>query len=147
MKNHSNIGFLSLATLCGALTGCVDYVDRPNQTTPYGSNRPGYAGNTNYYQDEYVYYPDHEVYYNRNRGQYVYQDNGVWLTRTSPRRVSASVLQSSPSVRLDFHDSPQAHHATVAKQYPKRSKAYDRAQNNAQENRGRPGDSDRQDRR
>jgi hypothetical protein len=29
------------------------------------------------------------------------------------------VLFASPSVRLDYRDSPERHHAKVAKQYPK----------------------------
>jgi hypothetical protein len=29
------------------------------------------------------------------------------------------VLFASPSVRLDFHDAPSFHHATVVQQYPK----------------------------
>jgi hypothetical protein len=29
------------------------------------------------------------------------------------------MLLASPSVRMDFHDSPAQHHATVVKQYPK----------------------------
>jgi hypothetical protein len=31
-----------------------------------------------------------------------------------------NVLLASPSVRMDFHDSPAQHHATVVKQYPKK---------------------------
>jgi hypothetical protein len=29
------------------------------------------------------------------------------------------VLLASPSVKMDFHDSPAQHHAAVVKQYPK----------------------------
>jgi hypothetical protein len=37
--------------------------------------------------------------------------------------VSADVLLASPSVRMDFHDSPANHHADMAKKYPKNYKA------------------------
>ena len=33
--------------------------------------------------------------------------------------VTVNVLRASPSVKMDFHDSPANHHAAVAKQYPK----------------------------
>jgi len=70
-------------------------------------------------QDNYVYYPSYQVYYSSNRRQYVYMEGSSWVTRPAPRGVSVDVLLSSPSVRLDFHDSPAQHHATVVRQYPK----------------------------
>jgi len=70
-------------------------------------------------QDDYVYYPGYQVYYSSNRRQYVYQEGRSWVTRPAPRGVSVNLLLSSPSVRLDFHDSPAQHHATIARQYPK----------------------------
>ena len=70
-------------------------------------------------QDDYVYYPAYQVYYSSNRHQYVYQDGRSWVSRPAPPRVRVNVLLASPSVRLDFHDSPSVHHATVARQYPK----------------------------
>jgi hypothetical protein len=70
-------------------------------------------------QDDYVYYPGYEVYYSSNRRQYIYQDGRSWVTGPAPPRVSDDVLFASPSVRLDFHDSPAVHHAKVVQQYPK----------------------------
>jgi hypothetical protein len=70
-------------------------------------------------QDDYVYYPGYQVYYSSNRRQYIYQDGRSWVTRPAPPRVSVDVLFASPSVRLDFHDSPAVHHAKVVQQYPK----------------------------
>jgi hypothetical protein len=72
-------------------------------------------------QDNYVYYPDYQVYYSGYTRQYVYLDGGAWVTRPSPPRVSAGVLFASPSVRLEFHDSPANHHAAVLRQYPRHS--------------------------
>lgn len=119
MKKHTNIGFLSLAALCAALTGCVGYVDGPRQDGYYAQPRAGYMSGGVVMQDDYVYYPSQQVYYSSNRRQYTYQDGSSWVTRSSPPRVSANVLLASPSVNLDFHDSPQTHHASVVQQYPR----------------------------
>lgn len=114
MKQHSQIGLVSIAALAAALTGCVGYVDGPG----YGEQRTtGHRGGV--VRDDYLYYPGQQVYYSSNRRQYIYQDGGAWVTRSSPPRVSAGVLLASPSVRLDFHDSPQSHHSSVVRQYPR----------------------------
>ena len=70
--------------------------------------------------DDYVYYPAYQVYYSSNRRHYIYRDGHSWVTRPVPPHVSVGVLSASPSVRLDFHDHPSIHHATVVRQYPKR---------------------------
>jgi hypothetical protein len=70
-------------------------------------------------QDDYVYYPGYQVYYSGSRRQYTYLEGRSWVSRPAPPRVSADVLIDSPSVRLDFHDAPASHHATVVQTYPK----------------------------
>jgi len=70
-------------------------------------------------QDDYVYYPSYGVYYSQSRGQYAYQENGAWVNTSAPRGVSVDVLLASPSVKMNFHDSPANHHAAVVRQYPK----------------------------
>jgi len=113
------IGFLFGATLLGALTGCVSYADRPHHARVYEQPQPVYEQTTLFVQADYVYYPSYQVYYSGNTRQYVYQDGRSWVSRPAPPRVSADVLLASPSVRVDFHDAPAAHHATVVKAYPK----------------------------
>lgn len=137
MRKHTNIGFLSLAVLCAALTGCVGYGDGPRHAGAYAQPRGGYI------QDDYVYYPSQQVYYSSNRQQYTYQDGSSWVTRSSPPRVSANVLRSSPSVNLDFHDSPQAHHASVVSQYPRQWSPNGKNSKNTQKNRGNHATNDR----
>lgn len=68
---------------------------------------------------DYVYYPGYQVYYRSNTRQYLYMDGRSWVSRPAPSRVSVEELFASPSVRLDFHDSPSIHHATVVRLYPK----------------------------
>ena len=48
----------------------------------------------------------------------------AWVTRDPSRRsvISADVLLASPSVKMDFHDSPDHHHADVVRKYPKNYK-------------------------
>jgi hypothetical protein len=70
-------------------------------------------------QDNYVYYPSYGTYYNSSQKQYAYMNNGAWVTTPMPFGVTADVLQASPSVRMDWHDSPEKHHAEMQKQYPK----------------------------
>jgi hypothetical protein len=104
-------GFVLGAVLLVTLTGCVGYVDGPRAGV--------YVAPVVVMQDDYVYYPNYEVYYSSSRHQYAYLEGGAWVTRPAPRGVSVNVLLASPSVRMDFHDSPAQHHATVVKQYPK----------------------------
>jgi hypothetical protein len=70
-------------------------------------------------QDDYVYYPSYGIYYSGSRHQYASLEGGAWISEPAPRGVSVDVLLASPSVRMDFHDSPANHHAAVARQYPK----------------------------
>ena len=108
----NKVGLVLCAALLGALTGCVGYVDGP---------RAGYYAEPSVVvvQDDYVYYPNYECYYSVSRHQYAYREGNAWVSRPAPRGVSISRLQASPSVRMDFHDSPAQHHEAVARQYPK----------------------------
>ena len=76
-------------------------------------------------QDNYVYYPNYGVYYNSSRHQYAYLEGGAWVSAPAPRGVSADVLLASPSVNMDFHDSPEKHHAEMVHKYPKNWKSSD----------------------
>jgi hypothetical protein len=102
------------AMLLAALTGCVGYVDGPRADV-YVAPPAVEVG----VQDNYVYYPGYDVYYNSHLQLYAYMDGGVWVSRPEPRGVSINVLLASPSVRMDFHDSPANHHAEVAQRYPR----------------------------
>jgi hypothetical protein len=108
----NKVGLVLCAALLGTLTGCVGYVDGP---------RAGYYAEPSVVvvQDDYVYYPNYECYYSVSRHQYAYREGNAWVSRPAPRGVSVNMLQASPSVRMDFHDSPAQHHAAVVKQYPK----------------------------
>ena len=107
------VGLVLCGVLLGTLTGCVAYVDRPPQGSVY------VAPPVVVVEDDYIYYPDYEVYYSSSRHQYAYREGRAWVSRPAPRGVSVQVLFASPSVRMDFHDSPANHHAAVVKQYPK----------------------------
>lgn len=104
---------LALATaFLMTLTGCVGYVDGPRAQVyadPYA-----FAD-----QDDYVYYPNYECYYSISRHQYAYREGDRWVARSAPGRVTVDVLQASPAVRMNFHDSPAQHHEAVVRQYPK----------------------------
>ena len=104
------------AALLTALTGCVGYVDGPRAGVYVA---PPVVETGVVVEDDYVYYPNYEVYYSGSRHQYFYQDGGAWVSRPAPRGVSVNVLLASPSVRMNFHDSPANHHAEIARQYPK----------------------------
>jgi hypothetical protein len=100
------------AVLLTTLTGCIGYVDAPRAEIDAGP--PVFVA-----QDDYVYYPNYGVYYSSSRRQYAYLEGSAWVARPAPRGVSVNVLLASPSVRMDFHDSPANHHAATVQQYPK----------------------------
>ena len=142
----SKIGFVFGAALLGALTGCVGHVDGPRHGAVYVQPPPVQVAAGVVVQDDYVYYPGYQVYYNSYRRQYVYQDGRSWVSRSAPPRVSADVLFASPSVRLDFHDSPSIHHATVVRQYPKNWRPQGSNSNRGTGNRDNGNGNDRGDR-
>ncbi len=107
-----NAGLAFGAAAIMSLTGCVAYVDEPRGEIDAGP--PVFVE-----QDDYVYYPSYGVYYSNSRHEYAYQERGAWVSRPEPRGVSVDVLLASPSVRMDFHDSPANHHAAIARQYPR----------------------------
>ncbi len=103
-------GLMAGLTFLAVLTGCM--VDRAG----------GYRGHTQVtatFEDDYDYYPGYETYYSRNRREFVYLEGRTWVRRPSPRGVSVNVFLAAPSVRLDFRDAPEQHHATVIRTYPK----------------------------
>mgnify|MGYP001612818802 CR=1 FL=1 len=118
-KRFSPIGFVLSAALLATLTGCVTHVHGPPQARVYAQPPPVHVESVVVVQDDYVYYPGYQVYYSSNRRQYIYREGRSWVSRPAPPRVSVEVLFASPSVRLDFHDPPAIHHATVVRQYPK----------------------------
>jgi hypothetical protein len=67
----------------------------------------------------YDYYPNYEMYYHPARREYVYYDGRTWVRQSTPRGVAPNVLLSSPSVRLEFQDPPERHHATIVRTYPR----------------------------
>jgi hypothetical protein len=116
---RSKIASVFGAVLLGALTGCIGYVDGPRYGRVYAQPPSVQVQAGSVVQDEYVYYPGYEVYYSGHTRQYVYLDGNAWVSRPAPPRVSVDVLFASPSVRLDFHDAPSTHHATVVQTYPR----------------------------
>ncbi len=117
--NTGQAGFLLGAVLLVTLTGCVGYVDGPRAGVYVAPPVVEVGGPVFVAQDDYVYYPGYDVYYSSYRHQYAYMDGGVWVSRPQPMGVSVNVLLASPSVRMDFHDSPANHHAAIARQYPR----------------------------
>ena len=109
-------GMVLGASLLLTLTGCVGYVQGPRAGVDVA---PAPVEVTFAAQDDYVYYPSYGVYYSSNLHQYAYLEGGAWVARPQPRGVSVNVLLASPSVRMDFHDSPANHHTAMVRQYPR----------------------------
>jgi hypothetical protein len=108
------VGFVLCAGLLVSLNGCIGYVDRPPQGSVYVEPNAIFA-----VQDDYIYYPNYQVYYSNSRHQYAYPEGGRWVSQPAPRGVSVNMLQASPAVKMNFHDSPANHHAAMVQQYPK----------------------------
>ena len=108
---------LSGAVLLAGLTGCVG--DMPHRgawsAAPEAKRVPTSATS----QDEYLYFPSYAIYYNSTQHRYVCLESDGWATRIAPRDVTVESLLSSPSVLMDFHDSPVQHHDSVVRRYPK----------------------------
>jgi len=116
---HSRIGLAFGTLLLGVLTGCIGYVDGPPHARVHAQPQPVYVETGVVVHDDYVYYPGYQVYYSGNTQRYVYLEGRSWVSRPAPPRVSVNVLFASPSVRLDFHDAPEVHHARIVQTYPK----------------------------
>jgi hypothetical protein len=69
--------------------------------------------------DDYVYYPKYGAYYSPSHHRYYYQDHGSWSWHDRPVGVAPDVFLKAPSVKMNFHDAPDRHHADIARQYPK----------------------------
>jgi len=114
-------GLVSGIALLATLTGCVGYVQGP------GPRAEVYAAPSVVVepaaivvvQDDYIYYPAYEVYYSSSRHECLYVEGGAWISRPSPPNISINVLFASPSIRVNFHDSPAHHHAAIVQQYPR----------------------------
>ena len=69
--------------------------------------------------DDYVYYPNYGVYYNPHQHLYHYLKGDAWVTGPAPEGISEKAFQTSPWVKMDFHDAPARHHAAILKKYPR----------------------------
>jgi hypothetical protein len=112
-SNRGKGSFVLGTALVLALGGCVGYAGRSGRGNVYAS------GGVQIEQEDYVYYPGYQMYYGSRTHQYYYQEGTSWVARSSPRGISANVLLAAPSVAMDFHDRPAAHHAQVVQAYPK----------------------------
>lgn len=110
-------GLVAGLALSSVLAGCTASVS--GQAGGHRGHRTGPTQAVVVFQDDYDYYPGYEVYYSRSRREYVYLDGNVWVRRPEPRGITLSVLLAAPSVRVDFRDSPEHHHAMVLQNYPK----------------------------
>jgi hypothetical protein len=118
-------GFMICTALLAALTG---YATAGSKQPEGGRDHPAVQGQaTVAIQDDYDYFPGYETYYSRNRHEYVYYDGNAWVRRPEPRGVSADALLAAPSVRMEFCDSPEQHHSSVIRSYPKDWKRADKA--------------------
>lgn len=113
MKNSTpdKPALLLCAVILGMVMGCTE--------PPQAGNTMVAPPATVLAPDDYVYYPGYEIYYSNNRHQYVYLDDGKWVWSSAPQTVSADTLRASPSVKMEFHDSPENHHVEIVQKYPK----------------------------
>ena len=112
----TNIGFGLSAALLVAL---VEHVSSANgQGVATTISPPMVVVPSPVVQNNYVYYPRYGIYYNSGRPQYVSLQGGAWVWAPAPGGVSVDALRASPSVNLDFHDSPANHLAATLRMYP-----------------------------
>jgi hypothetical protein len=109
----SLLGIIAGSALLLATGGCL------SDGQAYRAEPSGRLRTAGVYVDDYDYFPGYEVYYSRNTHEYYYREGSTWISRPQPRGVTVEVLLAAPSVRMDFHDAPQAHHNTVVQTYPR----------------------------
>lgn len=118
MKNRiflttAKISLVTLTVAMAALTGCVG--GGSYETGAVYSSGPGPV----VVVDDYDYYPGYEFYYSRTHHDYYYRDGNRWVRRPQPPGIRPEQLRTAPSVHMDFHDTPDRHHNTVIKNYPR----------------------------
>jgi hypothetical protein len=113
----NKVGLVLGAVLLAALTECVGSAD--GQGVSITVTPPVVVAPVVVVQDDYVYYPNYGMYYNSHRHQYAYLENGAWVLAPGPQGVTVDVLLASPSVHMDFHDSPANHHKEMLQKYPR----------------------------
>jgi hypothetical protein len=112
-------GFVLGVALMVALAKCVGNANGQDAGASVGINvTPPVMVPPPLVQDNYVYYPTYSIYYNSSQHQYIYLHAGLWVSNAIPG-MSLPVLLASPSVNMDFHDSPEKHHAVTEHKYPK----------------------------
>lgn len=144
-KNHflplHTAGLVAGSIILGTLAGCMS--DDTSSRRNHQGRHTGHMQATVVYQDDYDYYPGYEVYYSRTRREYVYRDGSAWVRRPEPRGITLDVLLAAPSVRVDFRDSPELHHDTVIKSYPRNWEKSDQRRDDKDTHR----DEDRKDKK
>jgi hypothetical protein len=116
-RTNSKIGWVSAVAAVALFTGCV--VHEPRHHVRVHAPAPVvHVQSGIVVHDTYTYYPGYQVYYSSSSRQCIYLDGGSWVTRAAPPRISIDVLLASPSIRMDFHDAPSLHHASISKTYP-----------------------------
>lgn len=133
------VGLTLCAALIGPLAGCI-----VAGTDQHPRHRPQTQVVVSY-EDDYDYYPRYAVYYSRSRHEYVYLDGNAWVRRREPRGVSIDLLLATPSVRMDFRDSPEKHHNTVIRSYPQNHGQADQPADKTEKRKGKDKKHDRDD--
>lgn len=124
MLRHPN----PIPALAGIITGTVLLVSLTGCVVRDSSHRGGFdvgpspsVQTTVVITDDYDYYPRYEVYYSRRRNEYVYYDVNAWVRRGNMdlRGITLDMLNAGPSIRVDFHDSPEFHHGRIVQRFPR----------------------------
>jgi NADPH-dependent 2,4-dienoyl-CoA reductase/sulfur reductase-like enzyme len=144
----NKVGFVLGAVLLAALTECAGNANAQGikiTVTPpiLVVAPPVVVAPVVVVQDDYVYYPNYGVYYNSHRHQYYYLRGDAWVWAPAPEGVSVDVLLASPSVRMDFHDSPANHHAEMLQKYPRNWKSSDAHQDQKEDRKDAAPDRDK----
>jgi len=102
--------------------GCASEADRPRAGTTFTPTdiyvAPPDLKSGVPVTDVYYYYPAWGVYYNNSRHQFSYLQGGHWVVGPIPPGLSINSIMASPSVRMNFSDSPTNHHAETSLKYP-----------------------------
>lgn len=107
----NRIGLLAAILAAGGLVSVT-----LNGCGTYEGGYAAYSGPVAMAPGDYIYYPGYETYYDNVSHVYVYRDHHHrWVRRPSPPH---GFVRNSVSVQMNFHDTPEHHHAEVSRSYP-----------------------------
>lgn len=124
MKKFNSLILILLSVLFLTLESCGSIVFSSRLGTP----PPPWFYPNRVETIRYVYFPDHYIYYDLSLRNYIYLDNGAWITvNVLPARFNGHDLKRSRKIRINNYygdNIKKYHNETTVKRKKLNSKRY-----------------------